>query len=78
MARPIPPADPVMTAVRPCNLIGNVDLSVAKRDPELWIGWIKADRDRAGKVAGRKRCHEATRTAPAPAEPHGPRKMRRT
>ena len=27
------------------------------------------------KVAGRKRCHEeATRTAPVPAEPHGPRR----
>src|SRR5579862_316054 len=27
------------------------------------------------KVAGRKRCHEeATRTAPGPAEPHGPRR----
>ena len=27
------------------------------------------------KVAGRERCHEeATRTAPGPAEPHGPRR----
>jgi len=27
------------------------------------------------KVAGRERCHEeATRTAPEPAEPHGPRR----
>ena len=27
------------------------------------------------KVAGRERCHEeATRTAPVPAEPHGPRR----
>jgi len=29
----------------------------------------------AEKVAGRERCHEeATRTAPVPAEPHGPRR----
>ena len=35
----------------------------------------EAPKPAAGKVAGRERCHEeATRTAPVPAEPHGPRR----
>ena len=35
----------------------------------------KASRPLEMKVAGRERCHEeATRTAPEPAEPHGPRR----